>query len=365
MYHLSTKQRYRIVEEYERVGTISQTSRNLKLRPGTCRLWVNRYLETGGVEDKPGRGRKPILSEVDAKLALDLLVSNAHEGPSDVAKMLVQRGASQVLVHRCTIQRAGRRAALQEGKVMRAFRGKPHCKFLGQRVVHQRLTYCKDMLSKSFATTLFTDRCKFAFEHPGCVVKSVVYGFEGEPRSIPKVNHPKVFNVYGGICQYGVTDLIEVAGTTGRKSEYTNKKGEESKNITSAEYEDVLRKGLLPSALSIFRNKGMSSFVFLQDNDPTHNVASGVIKAFNSKNVSNITMIKHPSNSPDLNPIENVWGYVKMKVERRGCESFSEFKAAVREEFRNIPVSMLKKYVKSMKKRLLACQNANGQRTRY
>ena len=178
MYHLSTKQRYRIVEEYERVGTISQTSRNLKLRPGTCRLWVNRYLETGGVEDKPGRGRKPILSEVDAKLALDLLVSNAHEGPSDVAKMLVQKGASQVLVHRCTIQRAGRRAALQEGKVMRAFRGKPHCKFLGQRVVDQRLTpsrlslcsalYCWILFSTcAGSSTTFNEGLLWAFPNTG------------------------------------------------------------------------------------------------------------------------------------------------------------------------------------------------------
>ena len=42
----------------------------------------------------------------------------------------------------------------------------------------------------------------------------------------------------------------------------------------------------------------------------------------------------------------------------RGCETFAEFKIAVREELKNIPPAMLKTLVESMKRRLLACGNA-------
>jgi hypothetical protein len=215
------------------------------------------------------------------------------------------------------------------------------------------------------SNAVYTDRCKFHFENPGCVVKPVTYGFEGEPRRITKVNHPKVLNVYAGISKYGVTDMIEVAGTTGRKSEYFNKKHAESRNITSAEYKDVLSKGLLPSALKKFRNQGKSFFCFLQDNDPTHLVASDVIGSFNQQNACNITLLKPPPNSPDLNPIENVWGWVKNRADRRGCTNFEQYKVAVRDEFKRIPKRHLENLVGSMQNRLRECQRLNGQRTRY
>jgi transposase len=365
MTHLSIKTRYRIVEEWERVQSITQTSKNLKIRKGTCKLWVDRYLATETVDDKVGRGRKPILSDDAAEHALDVLVANEHKGPADVAKTLVKEKKASVVVHRCTLQRAARKAARWRGKKLVAFRGKPKGKHLGAPTVKKRLEYCKERVNKSYCNVLFTDRCKFAFENPGCVVKPVVYGYEGEYRAITKVNHPKVFNVYGGFSRHGTTNLFECAGSTGRKSEYVNKKGEESKNITKAEYRDILSKGILLDALKTFRLKGQSSFVLLQDNDPTHIVAKEVLDEFNKKHGCHITLLGHPPNSPDLNPIENIWGLVKRRVDMRGCNTFPEFKEALREEFRNIPPSMLKNYVNSMHDRIVACQKAEGQRTRY
>lgn len=365
MAHLSIKARYRIIEEWERVGSINKTSKNLNIRKGTCRLWVDRFSATGTVDEKVGRGRKPVLSDEAANHALDVLVANDHKGPDDVAKTLVRQKKAIVVVHRCTLQRAAQKAAKWRGKKLRAFRGKPKGKHLGPPTVKKRLDYCTERFNKSYGSVLFTDRCKFAFENPGCVVKPIVYGYEGDHRAITKVNHPKVFNGYGGFSRHGTTEFIECAGTTGRRSSYVNKKGEESKNITQAEYRDILSKGLLPDALKRFRLKGQSSFMLLQDNDPTHKVASDVLKEFNKKHGCHITLLEHPPNSPDLNPIENIWGLVKRRVEMRGCKTFEEFKEGVREEFRNIPPAMLKKYVDSMHDRILACQKAKGQRTRY
>ena len=365
MVHLTIKERYRIVEEWERVHSIKLTSKNLRVRKGTCKLWIDRYLATGNVGDKVGRGRKPVLSDEAAEHALDVLVGNDHKGPDDVATSLVKEKKVSVVVHRCTLQRAAQKAAKWRGKKLVAFRGKPKGKHLGAPTVKKRLDYCKKRVNKSYCNVLFTDRVKFPFDSPGCVVRPVTYGFEGEYRAITKVNHPKVFNGYGGFSRHGTTEFFECAGSTGRKSEYKNKKGEESKNITKAEYRDILSKGLLLDALKKFRLKGQSSFVLLQDNDPTHIVASEVIKEFNRKHGCHVTLLGHPPNSPDLNPIENIWGLVKRRVDMRGCKTFQEFKEAVRDEFRKIPPSMLKKYVNSMHDRIKACQKANGQRTRY
>ena len=130
MVHLTIKERYKIVDEWERVHSIKLVSKNLKVRKGTCKLWIKRFLATGNVDDKVGRGRKPLLSYRAAEHALDVLVSNDHKGPDDVAKTLVKKKKVRVVVHRCTLQRAARKAAKRRGKKLVAFRGKPKGKHL-------------------------------------------------------------------------------------------------------------------------------------------------------------------------------------------------------------------------------------------
>jgi hypothetical protein len=86
----------------------------------------------------------------------------------------------------------------------------------------------------------------YGFVLVGVVVKSCEWVRVGSRRAAPKVNHASCYNVYAGITRYGVTSMCTVAGTTKHTSIYTNKKGQQSKNITSHEYYDVLTKHLLP-----------------------------------------------------------------------------------------------------------------------
>ena len=40
-------------------------------------------------------------------------------------------------------------------------------------------------------------------------------------------------------------------------------------------------------------------------------------------------MLEWPPHSPDLSPIENVWGIVQREVDAMGCKGFNEFELAV------------------------------------
>ena len=109
----------------------------------------------------------------------------------------------------------------------------------------------------------------------------------------------------------------------------------------------------MPEGQRLFRAKGISCWTLQQDNDPAHGDAAGVVRGWSEKKPSNARVLPNwPPNSPDLNLIENVWGYVQGNVDALGCQSFEEFKNAVHEQFKAVPSSMLSNLYSSMGKRL-------------
>jgi hypothetical protein len=180
------------------------------------------------------------------------------------------------------------------------------------------------------------------------------------------VNHPQVLNVYAGITKFGVTACHVVAGSSKHKTSYCNKQGKPSRNITSSEYAVVLRTTLLPEGKRIFGAAGIGSWVLQQDNDPSHKVAAAAIKLWNNKHASSIGLLgSWPPNSPDLNPIENVWSYVQAKVNSMGCKTFEEFELAVTQQIKNVPKAMLENLIKSMGTRMATAIQVGGDKTPY
>jgi hypothetical protein len=173
-------------------------------------------------------------------------------------------------------------------------------------------------------------------------------------------------NLYAGITKYGVTKPHIMAGTSKHSSAFKNKKGKEAKNITSQEYEHVLRTTLLPEGKRLFAAQGISGWVLQQDNDPSHKKASHTaISAWNNSNPgTTVTLLPHwPPNSPDLNLIENLWATLQAKVDAAGCNTYEEFKECVIKTWMDTPKATLEKLFKGMPVRIQQCIAREGGKT--
>ena len=368
MAHTSDEERFAVIAYWKLTGSVAGAKRLSKQPMEVVRRWINRYIATGSVADAPKSGRRPVLSAAVGKLALDQLLSGEAGGAKSVARNLHAAGHTTEAVSRQTVVRAASKVAEKGGGKLRCLRGEP-AQQLSAATMGERLQFCEANRKRSWGAVMFTDRTKFPFSYPGVKVHPVTWVVEGSKRRRRRarsVNHAQVVNVYAGICKYGVTRFHVVAGTSGHHTAYKNKKGQVARNITASEYEAVVKQTFMPEGTRLFSNQGVSTWVLQQDNDPAHRAAGPIVQQWNAQHASSVSVLQNwPANSPDLNPIENFWGYLQRKMDAKGCRTFSEYRAALETEARLVPRAYFSKLVGSMPKRLADCIKLEGDKTEY
>jgi hypothetical protein len=302
------------------------------------------------------------------KRAYKLLQDPAFGTSKSVARELHRLGHTARVLHRTTVVRAVGKKFCHRGERLRAVRGKPG-QLLGETTANKRLAFALEQASTPWDRVMFTDRKRFYFRFPACKVKRVQWVREGEKRRATVANNPRCYNVYCGLTVHGCTAVHVVAGTNGEKGKgakvYYTKAGTKARNITLDEYEDVLQQTLLPEGERLLGRK-RGAWYLQQDNDPAHNDAERVVGEWRKEKRSRVELLAPwPPCSPDLSPIENVWGMVMARVEAKGSPTLEDFKLAVQQELQTLPQATVTNLFNSMKSRLAAVLAEGGQRTGY
>uniref|UniRef100_A0A673XEB3 Tc1-like transposase DDE domain-containing protein n=1 Tax=Salmo trutta TaxID=8032 RepID=A0A673XEB3_SALTR len=128
--------------------------------------------------------------------------------------------------------------------------------------------------------------------------------------------------------------------------------------MDGAMYHQILGENLLPSARALKMGR---EWVFQHANDPKHTAKA--TKEWLKK--KHIKVLEWPSQSPDPNPIENLWRELNVRVAKRQPRNLNDLKKICKEEWDKIPPEMCANLVANYKKRLTSVIANKGFATKY
>lgn len=196
-----------------------------------------------------------------------------------------------------------------------------------------RFKSCEENRTTRWHNWIFSDESRFE-----------LYDMKGKRwgKTRPEVPAPKFgpsLMIWGAISSTGKSKLIFIRGT-----------------VNSKKYQEILAEA--EQSLLFLQRK---SFIFQQDGATSHT----------SKSTSEWLQKKKwkvspwPTNSADLNPIENLWGIMKNEVRKRKPKDLENLQMIIQEIWDGISIKTIKSLIQSMPTRLQICIEKNGGQIKY
>lgn len=298
------------------------------------RLIANYLKDPVGYGTRKPPGRPRILSRAD-KIAVN---TQMRANDASIRKATVR---SRVLASRSTVWRH----VLRDGRF--AYRKKLKTLDHKPRHVTARLRWAVHHVGWAgmWNKVLFSDEKRFNLDGPdGC--KHYWWDLRMKRRAyFSRHSGGGGIMIWAAISSKGKTCLCIVEGT-----------------LNKERYTQILEEYMLPFARAEYGTK-KKDFVFMQDNASVH--CARHCKSWFKQN--KVKVLPWPALSPDMNPIENVWGALARSVYANGRQfnSTAELSQVVIAKWEALTQSFIGHCINSMPDRCLKLVQSNGAKISY
>ena len=298
----------------------------------TVARFIRRFQQTKTIARKEGSGR-PSKITPQVRCIVDQAMKNDDETTAiQLHKLLTAQGIS---ISFSTIIRC-------RSMLGWTFRGSKYCQLIRRQNKIRRFIWACDNLNEAvnngFSDVIWTDKTTVQLESH----RRHSFRKKGEPAALkPRPKHPIKLHVWAGISRKGPTSVAIFEG------------------IMDAEfYISLLRAHLLPC----IREKFPDHHKLMQDNDPKH--TSKAAKQF--FDMESVNWWKTPPESPDMNPIENLWHELKEFIRREVRPTTkTELVAGIKQFWDTVDVAKCNKYINHLRKVVPKVISLDGAATGY
>lgn len=295
--------------------------------------WEN----TGSLERRAGSGRKKISNENQDNDLIDFLRNNPFQ--------------TAVEAHNQTNFPGTVRTARNRIKKNSELRNKVAAKkpFLTDINKEQRMGFALEYLPQGmnfWEKVVFTDEKTFQSYYNGQlrVYRPPNTRYEERYTQHVKTSGRFSVNVWGYMTSRGLGICHRIRG-----------------RFNTQAYIHILQNVMLPSVNNIFQQE---NFIYQHDNCPVHTArrVSDWIRE------NNISLLPWPSRSPDINPIENVWGYIVKEINKNNdfhLQNSDDLWNKIEETWNTYNLHHAQMLVASMPRRLNLLVEKNGAALKY
>ncbi|KAK3540816.1 hypothetical protein QTP86_001959 [Hemibagrus guttatus] len=334
---LSKDTRNKIVDLHQAGKTESAIGKQLGVKKSTVGAIIRKWKTYKTTDNLPRSGAPRKISPRGVKMITRTLSKNPRTTRGDLVNDLQRAGTK---VTKATISNTLRRQGLKSCSARRV-------PLLKSVHVRARLKFAREHLDdpeEDWENVIWSDETKIELfgKNSTCRVWRRKNAELHPKNTIPTVKHGGGnIMLWGCFSAKGPGRLIRV-----------------KERMNGAMYREILSKNLLPSARALKMKRG---WVFQHDNDPKHTARA--TKEWLRK--KHFKVLEWPSQSPDLNPIENLWRELKIRVAQRQPQNITALEEICMEEWAKLPATVCKNLVATYRKRLTSVIANKGYITKY
>jgi transposase len=322
---------------------VKALAREFKCGPKTIREIHQKWVLTKDVKNAPGQGRKRKTTERE-----DRTIVNRFRKKSKQSAAAFTRKEAPTFVSRKISADTVRRRLKEAGKNGRVCRRKPYLRAANKAARLEWATHHQHWTVQDWSEVIFSDEAPFHLWQSS----GRVYCWRGVGEEFLEENLASTVKHGGGSIQVWGCFNYNYKGPLYRIH-----------GIMDADkYKQILIHQARPFLDDLERDFGFEP-IFQHDNDPKHK--SKKVKNYMEK--KNYAVLDWPSQSPDLNPIENLWHILKTAIhdQEYKATSLDDVLRIAQHEWDCIPMDTLQKLLASMPDRCKAVIEAKGGHTKY